>query len=296
MTAQEKNDRAIRIPPPPLLPEEQRARGQGHLPGPTHPWILNVRCQTRSGALAVVRVQVYPNMTDENLGHCIVQALSSYDALLPTEHTIVGLFGERDSVFYALQRILSSPESEQQMFSLHRPLPKEDKDDDSWYLVTLAFIVFGVTLAVALYHYGELIWSFSSGLMVSIFQQLFDIPIRELYRHGPYLIGWENLDLPTICSRITYHGDREFWRRNLEECQAIYGAKEEAFVRVCRPIMYVLLFAVLFLVIRHLVAVYGESKRDRTDRAVVETYHAFQNMIRVITRSMDRQQGGGRRH
>jgi hypothetical protein len=159
----------------------------------------------------------------------------------------------------------------------------------------LAYAVLGVALAMLAYNYGEIIWLTSMKVMVTIFQRIFDIPIRELYRHGPSLIGWENQDLPTICSRITYHGDREFWRRNIEECHAIYGAKEEAFVRVCRPMMYVVLFGVSFLVVRHLVAVYAESKRDRTDRAVLETYHAFQAMVRVIAGSIDRQRGGGRR-
>lgn len=206
-----------------------------------------------------------------------------------------GLFGEHDSVFYSLQHILANPESEQTIFSVHRPLPRVEDKDDFWYLVLVGYVLFGVILAVSAYRYGQDVWYFSMDLLVSIFRRIFDIPIRELYRHGPNLIGWENLDLPTICSRITYHGDREFWRRNMEECHAIYGAKEEAFVRVCRPVLYVVLSVVIFMVIRHLVAVYAESKRDRTDRAVLETYHAFQTMIRVITSSMERQNGGRRR-
>jgi hypothetical protein len=210
---------------------------------------------------------------------------------------IQGLFGERDGVFYSLQHILANPDSEQTVFNVHRPLPREEKNDDSWYLMLLAYIVCGFTLLTLIFRYGEDVWYFAMSILLSIFQRIFDIPIRELYRHGPNLIGWENLDLPTICSRITYHGDPDFWRRNMEECHAIYLGKEEAFVRVCRPIMYAAFSVVIFMVIRHLVAVYAESKRDRTDRAVVETYHAFQNMIRIIVRSMDRQQqGGGRRH
>lgn len=206
-----------------------------------------------------------------------------------------GLFGEHDGIFYSLQHILSNPESEQASFSVHRPLPQEEKKRDYWYLaVILLFVLFGVMLAMAVYHYGKDVRNYSMNLLVWIIQRIFDVPIRELYRHGPNLIGWENLDLPTICSRITYHGDREFWRRNLDECYAIYGAKEEAFVRVSRPILYVILFLVSFVVIRHLVAVYAENKRDRTDQAVLETYHAFQTMIRVITSSMERQNGGRR--
>jgi hypothetical protein len=72
---------------------------------------------------------------------------------------------------------------------------------------------------------------------------------------------------------------------------AIFNLKEEAFVRICRPIMYVVLALILFYVIRHLVAVYAENKRDRTDRVVLETYHTFQTMIRLITQQVERQTG-----
>lgn len=89
MAANTGNSRVIRIPPPPLLPEEERRRAQGQSPGPTHPWILSVRCQTRTGSLSGVRVQVYPNMTDENLGRCIMQAVSSSNAVPPTEQIVV---------------------------------------------------------------------------------------------------------------------------------------------------------------------------------------------------------------
>lgn len=210
-----------------------------------------------------------------------------------------GLFGERDSVFYSLQQILSSANSEaleRTMFSVHRPIIMEAPKDDFPYRAMLEYLFVGSFLATSAYYYGKEAWGFSIRLLMNIFYRIFDLPIRELYRHGPYLIGWENLDLPTICSRITYHGDRSFWSRNIEECEAIYHAKEEAFVRVCRPIMYVLLAIITFVVVRHLVSVYAENKRDRTDRIVAETYHAFQNIIRLITRQVDRQTGGRRHH
>jgi len=230
-------------------------------------------------------------MSDESLGRCISQAVASYNSVPPEQ--IVGLFGEHDSVFYSLQHILGNPESGQFVFSVHRPIIKEEKQDDSW-LKILEYVLLAAALVVSLFFYGEDAMKYVVQKAVDVFYLLFDLPIRELYRHGPYLIGWESMDMPDICSRITYHGDREFWSRNRAECQAIFNSKEEAFVRVCRPAMYLVLVMVLFAAIRHLVAVYAENKRDRTDRAVLETYHAFQTMIRLITRQVDRQYGRSR--
>jgi hypothetical protein len=86
---QQQNRQALRIPPPPLLPEEQRARSEAQYPGSRRPWVLSVRCQSRTGGVACVRIQVYPIMTDETLGRCIVQAVSSYNSMAPTEQIVV---------------------------------------------------------------------------------------------------------------------------------------------------------------------------------------------------------------
>jgi hypothetical protein len=176
------------------------------------------------------------------------------------------------------------------MYSLHRPIPKEEPQHLSWIQILEYALVVGIIIT-AFVIYGHTIIEFIVQTCVDMFYLIFDLPIRELYRHGPYFIGWEGMDLPDICSRITYHGDRQFWGRNQEECLAIFNLKEEAFVRICRPIMYVVLALIIFYVIRHLVAVYAENKRDRTDRVVLETYHAFQTMIRLITRQVERQTG-----
>lgn len=156
------------------------------------------------------------------------------------------------------------------------------------------FLLLAVVAAVVVFK-GETILDFVAGTALDIFYFIFDMPIRELYRYGPHLVGWEGLDLPDICSRITYHGDRVFWTRNLTECEEIYRNKEEAFVRVLRPIFYAIVLVASFVAIRHLVAVYAENKRDRTDRAVLETYHAFQTLVKLANRQVDRQNGGRRR-
>lgn len=122
------------------------------------------------------------------------------------------------------------------------------------------------------------------GSFHAIHELVFSLPFRELYRHGPHLIGWEGLALPEVCNRITHFGGREFWSRNMSECEEIYAGKEEAFLRTVRPMAYAALCILSFYVVRHLVAVYGESKRNRTDRAVLEAYHAFQTLVRIANR------------
>ena len=186
-----------------------------------------------------------------------------------------------------------------------RPIPKEDpKDEPSSYWRTSLelFMVVGAVVALAFYR-GEEVMAFMNKVVTAVvdtvvwvFQLIFDMPLRELYRYGPHLIGWEGMDLPDICTRITYHGDRMFWMRNLSDCQTIYDNKEEAFVRVLRPLVYIILLVGTFMATRHLVAVYAENKRDRTDRAVLETYHAFSTLVKLASRQMDRQMGGRQRH
>ena len=118
----------------------------------------------------------------------------------------------------------------------------------------------------------------------SVHEMLFSLPFRELYRNGPHVIGWEGLALAEVCHRITHFGGREFWVRNMSECEEIYDGKEEAFLRMVQPVVYGLLCMISFYAVRHLVTVYGESKRNRTDRAVLEAYHAFQTLVRIANR------------
>jgi len=117
---------------------------------------------------------------------------------------------------------------------------------------------------------------------------LIDLPFQELYRYGPHIVGWEGVDLPEICARITYHGTRDFWRRNMVECEKIYQGKEEAFLRLCRPMAYLGIVMGTFYGVRQLVATYGESKRNRTDQVVLETYHAFQTLVRLANQQGSR--------
>ncbi len=121
---------------------------------------------------------------------------------------------------------------------------------------------------------------------VSLHEWIFNLPFRELYRHGPHFIGWEGMAMAEVCNRITHFGGRDFWRRNISECEEIYAGKEEAFLRTVRPMVYAIVWILLFYLVRHLVICYGASKRNRTDRSVLEAYDAFQTLIRIAKRQI----------
>lgn len=163
---------------------------------------------------------------------------------------------------------------------------REVKAEPTWSYGEPSVILFVAIAAVAAYFYGNIFLEYIGIFGKEVHYVLFDLPFRELYKYGPHVIGWEGLDLAEVCSRITYHGNRDFWVRNFEECEAIYAGKEEAFLRVTRPMAYLIFLVTFFLAIRHLVTRYAESKRDKTDRVVLETYHAFQTLVRLANRQM----------
>jgi hypothetical protein len=162
------------------------------------------------------------------------------------------------------------------------PLPKKKP-----FLSASEVLVFLVALlAIASWYYGDIILDYAIMIKKEVHYLVFDLPFRELYRQGPHVIGWEGMELAEVCSRITYHGNRDFWVRNMEECEAIYAGKEEAFLRITRPAAYLVFVIITFLAIRHLVTRYAESKRNRTDRVVLETYQAFETLVRLAKRQM----------
>lgn len=285
-----------RIPPPPPLNNHDAAARRAA----PFPWLLRVRCpkSSSSASMTVICVQVTPEMTAEALGRCIGQAVaaktSSFDGSMPTpafpdQAVVAGLFGMHDGVFYSLQHILTQAdeiETRNWMYSVVRPPPPPPLPPRHWTVwewIALFLVVVGVVA-----RYGDHVRDMCLQTIIDTYYLVLDFPFRELYRYGPKFVGWEGLDLSEICARITYHGDRSFWMRNMGECQNIYHSKEEAFVRWFRPVVYALLGIVTFAVVRHLVTSYAERKRDRTDRAVLDTYHAVQTLIRVANRAQRR--------
>lgn len=209
-----------------------------------------------------------------------------------------GLFGEQDRIFHSFEHILSLSDPSWQAYCTVQPQPIIVHDDPAPEIPALVWV--GAAAAIAslgylfysgpqtIIHYLELVvFPLQESLFGSVHvvhDLVFNLPLRELYRHGPHLIGWEGLALAEVCNRITHFGGRDFWSRNMSECEEIYAGKEEAFLRTVRPMVYTVLCILTFYVVRNLVAVYGESKRNRTDRAVLEAYHAFQTLVRIANR------------
>ena len=80
-----------RIPPPPPFPpnNNNNVNNQNFFwqQGAAYPWVLKIQCQHQTTKMYMgVRIQVYPTMTTEQLGRCIVQAVVSSNAIVRSEH------------------------------------------------------------------------------------------------------------------------------------------------------------------------------------------------------------------
>jgi len=253
---------------------------------------------------------------------------------------LVGLFRKHDGVFYSLESILAmKPEDgERHTFCVTKPVHRRatnDKDESSSilsYITTSNFLVAVAILFLSIFiahvvsgrldHRMHFIYSllliFPNDLpsMWRIVSLVLDWPAREVYRFGPSVIGWEGRELIDICTQMNRryyfagigggggneYDEREYWSRNPEACETVYRMKEESFVRMCRPLWYLTLMAVSFVVIQRLIAAaFAKEPRqplNRTDRVVLQTYRALQMLAREHYGQEERQQQqqvGGRR-
>jgi len=264
--------------------QQQPQQHQPHHPQEdNHEWFLQVRCP-RTGR--VLRICIFPSMTPESVGRCIHQAFFQYQQMIPDP--IVGMFRERDYVFHSLEYLLQADSNHtKDVYSVNYPNYRaHPPPTPRWRSVGLLMMLLTLGACYGVIEFGPEIMEYLLLAVTQTYNFLFDLPLRELYRYGPYMIGWEGAQLSEICSRITYHGDRAFWSRNMEDCEFIYAAKEEAFLRVARPVVYGVLVVLAFIGIRHLVRVYAERRRQRVDRDMVETYRAFQILLRQTYRLM----------
>eukprot|EP00581_Thalassiosira_minuscula_P005559 CAMPEP_0183736884 /NCGR_PEP_ID=MMETSP0737-20130205/50498_1 /TAXON_ID=385413 /ORGANISM="Thalassiosira miniscula, Strain CCMP1093" /LENGTH=501 /DNA_ID=CAMNT_0025971013 /DNA_START=39 /DNA_END=1544 /DNA_ORIENTATION=+ len=229
---------------------------------------------------------------------------------------VAGMFCERDRVFVPLSVIYSNPTSfVREVLCLQRPppprrpAPQPIKDSRakrrSIFLTFLELVGIAVVSAASYWVYGaaQLVdwdyfweeWVNKMGqIMFAIlnfpfwlFDAVIEYPLRELYRHGPSIIGWEGQPLPRICAQITYHGDESFWSRNIEECERIYYAKESAALQVRKPIVIVSLLFVAFYVVKEIIAARALRMRERIDPNMVETYRAIHMLTRQLRRAMN---------
>ncbi len=121
-----------------------------------------------------------------------------------------------------------------------------------------------------------------------------EYPLREMYRFGPAVIGWEGQPLPLICSQVTHMGDETFWRKNMDECQKIYDTKEEASLHYRKPLVYIFLAYMLFRMVQSLVRTYAIRRQNKPNPEMIETYEAFRLLMRVIQRALSRIDDGRR--
>jgi hypothetical protein len=218
------------------------------------------------------------------------------------------MFRESDGVFVPLSVIYSQPSAfVDDILSIKRPTPPEETRQNNKPTkknsIFLTFIeIFGiaaVTMASWLTYSASqsFNWNLVTIKMESVFLAmvnlpfyLFDVmiefPLRELYRHGPSLVGWEGETLARICSRVTHYGDEDFWRRNMEECEEIYASKEAAAMQIRKPILIGVIILVLFYMIKSIVEAQA-MRRQQLDPNMVETYRAITMLTRQLKRAVN---------
>jgi hypothetical protein len=221
-------------------------------------------------------------MTPATLGRCILQVTMGGPVEEDDVVQVAGLFRERDQLFMSLEHILSCPD-EGCTYSLKRR--RHPVIQVPWYYQYHWMALLGISCIAILFGYGHYLWQGVWDTASLIFETVLNMPLRELYRYGPAFIGWEGEALPKICARITFHGDEMFWMRNVEECQRIYGFKEDAWLRLTRPMVYLILLYALVQIARMLVREHALQRRPQ-NRDMVEAYHAFQILMRQVRRGL----------
>lgn len=234
---------------------------------------------------------------------------------------IQGMFRESDRAFIPISIICSEPTSfVEEVLCLKRPPPPIPKrpshfrptngttaalQQRSVFTTFLEWMGILVVASTSCYVYGASrridwedvmnnaldemeSWVFSMiNLPFKVFDILIELPLREVYRHGPSIVGWESEPLPRICARITYHGDESFWTRNIDECERIYQSKELAAMQMRKPIVIGFLMLVLFYMIQSIVKARALRMRERVDPNMVETYRAIQMLTRQLRRAVN---------
>ena len=234
------------------------------------------------------------------------------------------MFRESDRVFIPLSIIYSNPTSfVGEILCLKRPAPPKPKRSlihptggaapttssgvatprRSIFITFLELMGVGIVAAISYFLYGEaqlIDWSDvydevlfrMEGYLFMVlnfpfwlFDVLIDFPLREVYRHGPSILGWEGAPLPRICAQITYHGDESFWSRNLDECERIYEAKLIASMHWRKPIVIGSIILVVFYMVKSIVEARALQRRERIDPNMVETYRAIHMLMRQLKRA-----------
>ena len=245
---------------------------------------------------------------------------SNYSSKLHLQkQRVSGMFRESDRVFIPLSVIYSNPISfVGDVLSLKRPPPPVTRrpvpSPTTTHVVTaqrsifIQFLeMFGI-IAVACVSW----WSYSAATRVDwgdfldtmvtkfevflwgivslpfwLFDVFIEFPLREVYRYGPSVVGWEGEPLPRICAQITYTGDEGFWSRNIEECERIYRAKEDAALLFRKPLLVLVIIVAVFYMVKSIVEARALRRRERIDPNMVETFRAINMLSRQLRRAMN---------
>jgi hypothetical protein len=266
-------------------------------------WILQVRRPSANSNIStkeVRKIYIHNRMNVINLAECLHQCLGL------NNNSVAGLFCEATHTFYSLQHILflTNPEPQQRIYCIELPSPeqRETQVDRSWYNFVMeqvssltktttanGYFLTTFLLATLVYYQYQMVHETVRYTYSTLYESLMEEPLRELYRYGPWFIGWEGEDLPTICARITYHGDAQFWLRNTAECARIYNAKEQAFLRISRPFLYVFFLVLLIGLVRFLIREYQSYQlqlrsqfQHPQERDMADLYQAFHVILRQV--------------
>jgi len=259
-------------------------------------WILRLRIpiqpERRYGS--TISLHVTPRMTPDTLSSCILQAvLHHFSVTNPSlvldtrENRFFGLFAESTGVFFSLEHLLTSTQDRNQVFLTHLPPPRRELAIIPWWQRWETWAV--VAAIVVAYKLTAEFWTIidTIGYVIStIYWSIMELPLKELYRYGPWFIGWEGASLAQICHRISHYGNTEFWLRNASECEQIYSSKEEAFLRLARPALWIVLLVSVVLIVRWtIMEIWGRPHaHSQLDRDMIDLYRAWQVILRQTQR------------
>ncbi len=305
--------------------EEEEEQQQGQLEqSHQHPQnyqqsTITIRSATIPGD--IIQLLITPQMTHNDLAHCIAHAAISppqTNKLLDSWSMedgeanwtrIAGLFRESDGIFIPLSLILRSPgQYVDDIFriSRHKHVLKHSNSQKGFPASTSIFhstraLIFIVLVGIVssmimminsdygldiVYEYVDTATTTIQNIPTFLIEMTINHPLKELYRYGPNVIGWEGSPLPSICAQITHMGDENFWSKNIDECEKIYSNKEMAMLHVRRPILYLIIALAMFFAIQSLLKTWAIQKQNRPSREMVETYEAYRLVMKVLRRGM----------
>ena len=273
----------------------------------------------------LVQLLITPAMTHNDLAHCIAHAALSppqTSKLLETWSMeegeanwtrIAGLFRESDGVFIPISLILYSPQLYvNDVFRVSRHLHghqpsssfssrKPSMSTSIFTMTALIVMTIGGLLSSVImtmdfdyfnfgletfYEHVDIVTTSVLNFPTFLIETTINYPLKELYRHGPSMIGWEGSTLPNICAQITHMGDETFWARNIDECEKIYGNKEMAMLHVRKPIVYIIIAVTAFYAIQALLKTWAIQKQYRPPKEMIETYEAYRLVMKVLRRGI----------